>query len=77
MVAQQRAHCQSRGGSQAKSLMPRLPQVLNGLMERLDRWAIAVIAAAAFGLAILVIARLSVLLERCYAGASPPLLTFI
>jgi hypothetical protein len=42
-------------------------------MERLDRWAIAVIAAAAFGLAILVIARLSVLLERCYSGASPPL----
>jgi hypothetical protein len=42
-------------------------------MERLDKWAIAMIMAAAFGLAILVIARLSVLLERCYAGASPPL----
>jgi hypothetical protein len=42
-------------------------------MERLDKYALGAIAAVAFGLAIIIIVRLSVLLERCYAGASPPL----
>jgi hypothetical protein len=42
-------------------------------MDRLDKWALGTIAFAALGLALVIIARLSVLLQRCYAGAFPPL----
>jgi hypothetical protein len=41
-------------------------------MERLDAWGLGLIAFAVLGLGAVVIARLSVLLERCQSGALLP-----